>query len=81
MIAQSFGFTGDYAKEWGDNVYSRLNKILCEFKEQARARSSGENCGLKPAIISWLAGRIIGWKWIIKTVEPMLDEAKGLPYN
>ena len=42
MIAQEFGFTADFAKEWKNSVYSRLNKILCEFKDQARARPSGE---------------------------------------
>ena len=46
MIAQSFGFTRDFVKEWNNNVYFRLNKIPCGFKEQARARQSGEKSGL-----------------------------------
>ena len=33
-------------KRWNNNVYSRLRKILCEFKEQAMARPSGEKYGL-----------------------------------
>jgi len=33
-------------KEWNNRVYFRLNKILCGFKDQLRARSSGEKCGL-----------------------------------
>ena len=32
MITQEFGFTEDFAKEWNKSLYSRLNKILCEFK-------------------------------------------------
>ena len=32
MIAQEFGCTEDFAKEWNNSVYSRLNKILCESK-------------------------------------------------
>ena len=46
MIAQEFGFTEDCAKGWKNSVHSRLNKILCEFKEQARAHPSDEKCGL-----------------------------------
>ena len=34
-------------KEWNNSVYFRLNKILCGFKDQVRARSSGEKCGLE----------------------------------
>ena len=45
MIAQEFGFTEDFAKEWKNSLYSRLNKILREFKDQGRARQSGEECG------------------------------------
>ncbi len=47
MIAQGFGFTGDFVKERNISVYFRLNKIPCGFKEQARARQSGEISGLK----------------------------------
>jgi len=46
MISQDVGVTEDFAKEWNNSLYSRQNKILCEFKEQARARPSGEKCGL-----------------------------------
>ena len=46
MIAQQFGFTKDFAKKWNNSVYFRLSKILCKFKDQARARPSGEKCGL-----------------------------------
>ncbi len=45
MIAQGFGFTRGFVKEWNNNVYFRLNKTPCGFKEQARARQSGEKCG------------------------------------
>ena len=51
MIAQAFGFTEDFAKEWQNSVYSRLNKILCECKDQARARPSGEKSGLGQALL------------------------------
>ena len=46
MIAQGFGFTRDFLKEWNNSAYFRLKKIPCEFKEQARARHPGEICGL-----------------------------------
>jgi len=46
MIAQGFGFTRDFLKEWNNGAYFRLKKIPCEFKEQARARHPGEKCGL-----------------------------------
>ena len=49
MITPRFGFTEDFAKEWNNRVYFRLSKILCGFKDQVRARSSGETCGLTPA--------------------------------
>ena len=49
MIAQRFESTKDFAKEWNNRVYSRLSKILCGFKDQVRARPSGETCGLHPA--------------------------------
>ena len=45
MIAQEFGFTEDFEKEWNNSVYSRLNKILREFKDQTWARPSGEKWG------------------------------------
>ncbi len=46
MIAQGFGFTRDFLKEWNNSAYFRLKKIPCEFKEQARAHHPGEKCGL-----------------------------------
>jgi len=46
MITQRFEFTKDFTKEWNNSVYSRLSKILCGFKDQVRARPSGEKCGL-----------------------------------
>jgi len=46
MIAQGFGFTRDFLKEWNNSAYCRLKKIPCGFKEQARARHPGEKCGL-----------------------------------
>ena len=46
MITQGFGFTKDFTKKWNNSVYSRLSKILCGFKDQVRARPSGEKCGL-----------------------------------
>ena len=46
MIAQGFGFTGDFLKERNNRAYFRLKKIPCGFKEQARARHPGEICGL-----------------------------------
>ena len=52
MIAQQFGFTKDFAKKWNNCVYFRLSKILCKFKDQARARPSGEKCGLASSIRS-----------------------------
>jgi len=48
IIAQGFGFTRDFLKKRNTSVYSRLKKISCEFKEQARARHPGERCGLAP---------------------------------
>ena len=45
MIAQGFGFAGDFPKERNSSVYFRLRKIPCGFKEQARARLSREKCG------------------------------------
>ena len=49
MITPRFGFTKDFAKEWNNNVYCRLSKILCGFKDQVRARPTGETGGLRPA--------------------------------
>jgi len=49
MIAPRFGFTKDFAKEWNNRVYCRLSKMLCGFKDRARARPSGETGGLTPA--------------------------------
>ena len=49
MITPRFEFTKDFAKEWNNRVYFRLSKILCEFKDQVRARPSGETGGLHPA--------------------------------
>ena len=46
IITPRFGFTKDFAKEWNNRVYFRLSKILCGFKDQVRARPSGEKCGL-----------------------------------
>jgi hypothetical protein len=46
MITQRFEATKDFAKEWNNRVYFRLSKILCGLKDQVRARSSGEKCGL-----------------------------------
>ena len=41
--------TKDFAKERNNRVYCRLSKVLCGFKDQVRARPSGETCGLIPA--------------------------------
>ena len=49
MITPRFEFTKDFAKEWNNLVYFRLSKIICGFKDQVSARSSGETCGLHPA--------------------------------
>jgi hypothetical protein len=38
--------TGDFLKEWNNSVYCRVQKILCRFKELARAYHSCEKCGL-----------------------------------
>ncbi len=47
MIAQGFGFTGNFLKERNNNAYFRLKKIPCGFKQQARVRHTGEKCGLE----------------------------------
>ena len=49
MITPRFVCTKDFAKEWNNRVYCRLSKILCAFKDQVRARPSGETSGLSPA--------------------------------
>ena len=49
MITQKFGSTKDFTKEWNNRVYFRLSKMLCGFKDQVRARPSGETGGLHPA--------------------------------
>jgi hypothetical protein len=49
MITPRFGFTEYFAKEWNNRVYCRLSKMLCGFKDQVRARPSGETGGLRPA--------------------------------
>ena len=41
--------TKDFAKERKNRVYFRLRKIFCGFKDQVRARPSGETAGLAPA--------------------------------
>ncbi len=45
IIAQGFGFTGGFLDEWNNNVYSRVQKINCRFKEQAKIRHSVRNAG------------------------------------
>ena len=46
VIAQGFGFTEDFLNEWNNNVYFRVQKFPCRFKEQVRTRHSCEKCGL-----------------------------------
>ncbi len=46
-IAQGFGFTGDFLDERNNNVYDRVQKISCRFKEQARIRHACEKCGFR----------------------------------
>jgi len=46
MIAQRFGFTRHLLKEWNNSVYFQLKKRSCGFKDQGRARQSGEKWGL-----------------------------------
>ena len=46
----AYGFvTQNFTKEWKNRVYSRLSKMLYGFKDQARARPSGEKCELERA--------------------------------
>ena len=49
MITPRFESTKDFAKEWNNLAYFRLSKMLCGFKDQVRARPSGETGGLRPA--------------------------------
>ncbi len=58
MIAQDFGFTGNFLKERNNSAYFRLKKIPCGFKEQARARHTGEKFGLAVACSS--GRRVVG---------------------
>ncbi len=46
VIAQGFGFTGDFLDEGKNSVYCQVQKIACRFKELARIRHSCEKCGL-----------------------------------
>ncbi len=46
MIAQGFGVTRNFLKERNNSAYFRLKKTPCGFKQQARARHTGEKCGL-----------------------------------
>jgi len=50
MITKRFGFTKDFTKERNNHAYFRLSKMLCGFKDQVRARPSGEKCGLNTCI-------------------------------
>ena len=45
----SDGETMDFAKKWNNLAYCRLSKMVCGFKDQVRARPSGETGGLRPA--------------------------------
>ena len=49
MITPRFGSTKDFGKERNNLVYFRLSKMLCGFKDQVRARPSGETFGPTPA--------------------------------
>ncbi len=46
VIAQGFGFTGNFLDEWNTSVYCRVQKIAGSFKEQARIHHSCEKWGL-----------------------------------
>jgi hypothetical protein len=48
MFTPRFGFIEDFAKKRNNLVYFRLSKMLCGFKDQVRARPSGETYGLSP---------------------------------
>ena len=52
--------TKDFAKECNNNVYCRLSKMLCGFKDQVRARPSGETGGLRPAPAPVILVRSVG---------------------
>ncbi len=60
MITLRFGPTKDFAKKWNNPVYCRLSKMLCGFKDQVRARPSGEIGGLRPAPASVILVRNAG---------------------
>ena len=60
MITPRFGSTKDFTKKWNNSVYSRLSKILCGFKDQVRARPSGETGGLTPAPVPVILVRNAG---------------------
>lgn len=45
MIAQRFGVTRNFLKEWHSQLYARLKKITCGFKDQVRARHLMEHLG------------------------------------
>jgi hypothetical protein len=50
MIAQRFGFTKNFAQSEIHTVIPLLSKIFCGFKDQAKARPSGEKCGLNTGL-------------------------------
>ncbi len=56
MIAQGFGFTGIFLNEWNNNVYCRVSKEPCKFKEQARDCHSCEKFWLNPSTLIELPG-------------------------
>ncbi len=58
MIAQGFGFTRNFLKERNNSAYFRLKKIPCGFKQQARARLTGEKCGLGKMSIPLPSGQV-----------------------
>jgi hypothetical protein len=41
--------TKAFAKERNNHVYFPVSKRICGFKDQVRARPSGEACGLYPS--------------------------------
>jgi hypothetical protein len=47
-VADEF-VTKYFVKEWNNRVYFRMSRILCGFKDQERARPSGETGELHPA--------------------------------
>jgi hypothetical protein len=52
--------TKDFAREWNTFVDFRLSKRLCGFKDQVRARPSGDTCGLRPALAAVIQVRNAG---------------------